>query len=114
MQKKVFRPWGWYSSIEIGENFQVKRIRVNPGAKLSLQSHKHRSEHWVVVKGKAKVNCGEKEFFLLENESTYIPKEIKHRLENTTTKPLEIIEIQSGMYIGEDDIERFDDKYGRS
>jgi len=114
IHKKVFRPWGWYDSIESGEGFQVKKIQVNPKARLSLQSHKYRSEHWVVVKGKAKVTCGEEEFFLDENESTYIPIGMKHRLENTTDVSLEIIEVQSGKYLGEDDIERFDDEYGRT
>jgi mannose-1-phosphate guanylyltransferase len=111
--RKVYRPWGYYDSIDNGEDFQVKRICVNPGAKLSLQKHKKRSEHWVIVKGVALITCGEKQFYLNENESTYIPKEKLHRLENTTESLLEIIEIQTGEYLGEDDIIRIEDDYNR-
>ena len=111
--RKVFRPWGYYDSIDADNGFQVKRILVNPGAKLSLQKHRHRAEHWVVVKGIAKVTCGEKVFHLKENQSTYIPKEVVHRLENLEKTPLEIIEIQTGNYLGEDDIIRLEDYYQR-
>jgi len=114
LHRKVYRPWGWYESIERGDTFQVKRISVNPGSKLSLQSHKFRSEHWIVVKGTAKVTCESQEFSLQENESTYIPLGAKHRLENSTNESVEIIEIQIGSYLGEDDIKRYDDDYGRS
>jgi mannose-1-phosphate guanylyltransferase/mannose-6-phosphate isomerase len=110
---KVYRPWGAYESLDNGGNFQVKRITVNPGAKLSLQMHHKRAEHWIVVSGIAKVTCGERVFSLKENESTYIPLGFKHRLENTGTTPLELIEVQSGSYLGEDDIVRFEDSYGR-
>jgi mannose-1-phosphate guanylyltransferase / mannose-6-phosphate isomerase len=112
--RKVHRPWGTYDSIESGERFQVKRIVVNPGATLSLQMHHHRAEHWVVVRGTARVTRGEETFLLTENESTYIPTGTKHRLENPGKLPLEIIEVQSGAYLGEDDIVRFEDSYGRS
>lgn len=112
--RKVFRPWGYYDSIDCGNGFQVKRINVNPGAKLSLQKHKKRSEHWVVVKGIAKITCGTKVFDLKENESTYIPKGEVHRLENCENTNLEIIEIQTGEYLGEDDIIRLEDDYQRS
>ena len=111
--RRVFRPWGFYETVDSGENFQVKRITVNPGKKLSLQLHHQRSEHWVVVNGTATVTKGEQVFSLSKNESTYIPIETKHRLENATNKPLEIIEVQSGSYLGEDDIERFEDDFGR-
>ncbi|SDQ31493.1 mannose-1-phosphate guanylyltransferase / mannose-6-phosphate isomerase [Paraburkholderia fungorum] len=111
--RKVRRPWGFYDSIDRGERFQVKRIVVTPGAQLSLQLHHHRAEHWVVVCGTALVTRGEEQFLLSENESTYIPLGIKHRLENPGKVPLEIIEIQSGSYLGEDDIVRFNDNYGR-
>ena len=111
--RKVYRPWGWYDSIDAGERFQVKRIVVNPGAKLSLQMHHHRAEHWIVVRGTAEVTCGEKVFLLAENESTYIPLGHTHRLANPGRLPLEIIEVQSGGYLGEDDIVRFEDTYGR-
>lgn len=110
---KVYRPWGAYESIDSSERFQVKRITVKPGEKLSLQKHHHRAEHWIVVNGTARVTCGEKQFLLAENESTYIPIGEIHRLENPGKIPLELIEVQSGTYLGEDDIERFDDKYGR-
>lgn len=109
----VYRPWGSYQSIDMGENFQVKRICVKPGAKLSLQMHHHRAEHWIVVKGTATVTRGEEVFTLEENQSTYISIGQKHRLENATNKPLEIIEVQSGHYLGEDDIVRFEDIYQR-
>ncbi len=111
--RKVSRPWGWYDSIARGPRFQVKHIRVEPGAALSLQSHSHRSEHWVVVKGVAKVTKNNEMLLLQENESTYIPKGAKHRLENPGSSPLEIVEVQSGDYVGEDDIVRYDDMYGR-
>ncbi len=112
--RKVYRPWGSYESIDTGERFQVKRIVVNPGAKLSLQMHHHRAEHWVVVSGTARVVCGEKEFLLQENESTFIPLGSRHRLENPGKVPLHLIEVQSGTYLGEDDIVRFEDTYGRT
>jgi mannose-1-phosphate guanylyltransferase/mannose-6-phosphate isomerase len=111
--RKVHRPWGWYDSIDSGDRFQVKRIVVNPGASLSLQMHRHRAEHWVVVKGVAEVVHEDRNFLLHENESTYIPLGHKHRLSNPGHQPLEIIEIQSGSYLGEDDIVRLDDLYGR-
>jgi len=111
--RKVYRPWGWYDSIESGEHFQVKRLYVKPGAKLSLQMHHKRAEHWVVVSGTATVTNGEQIFNLNKGESTYIPLGITHALENQTNKPLEIIEVQSGTYLGEDDIIRFEDMYGR-
>jgi len=113
VHRQVYRPWGSYEGIDAGERFQVKRIVVNPGAALSLQMHHHRAEHWVVVKGTARVTCGDNEFLLSENQSTYIPIGEKHRLENPGTMPLEIIEVQSGSYLGEDDIVRFEDRYGR-
>jgi len=111
--KKVYRPWGYYNLIDLGLGFQVKRIFVNPGAKLSLQKHKKRSEHWVIVKGTAKITCGEKVFQLEANESTYIPKGQIHRLENHQKNSLEIIEVQTGEYLGEDDIVRLEDDYNR-
>jgi mannose-1-phosphate guanylyltransferase/mannose-6-phosphate isomerase len=111
--KLVVRPWGSFESLDSGPGFQVKRLTVNPGGKLSLQLHHHRSEHWVVVSGVAQVTCGDKEFTLRENESTYIPVETRHRLENRGGEPLHVIEVQSGSYLGEDDIVRFDDVYGR-
>src|SRR5579863_299141 len=111
--RKVRRPWGFYDSIDHGDRFQVKRIVVSPGARLSLQMHHHRAEHWVVVSGTALVTRGEEQFLLGENESTYIPLGVRHRLENPGRVPLQIIEVQSGTYLGEDDIVRFDDKYGR-
>jgi len=111
--RKVARPWGWYDSIDAGERYQVKRINVRPGAKLSLQMHHHRAEHWIVVKGTALVTRGDEEILLTENQSTYISLGIKHRLENPGKTELEIIEVQSGGYLGEDDIVRFDDIYGR-
>lgn len=114
LHRKVHRPWGWYDSIDEEERFKVKRIQVRPGASLSLQKHHHRAEHWVVVKGTAEVTCGEKVILLTENQSTYIPLGEVHRLANPGTIPLEIIEVQSGSYLGEDDIVRFEDTYGRS
>jgi len=111
--REVYRPWGKYDSIDNGGRYQVKRITVKPGAKLSVQMHHHRAEHWVVVSGTAKVTNGEKTFILSENESTYIPVGVIHALENPGRVPLEIIEVQSGAYLGEDDIVRFDDIYGR-
>jgi len=110
---KVHRPWGWYMTIDEGKNFKVKRIQVDPGASLSLQKHEKRAEHWVVVKGTAKVESGDKEIILIENESTFIPLGELHRLSNPKKTPLEIIEVQSGEYLGEDDIERIEDNYGR-
>ena len=112
--RKVYRPWGYYDSIDIGKNFQVKRILVNPGAKLSLQKHLYRSEHWVVVRGVAKITRGDEIFYLKENQSTYISQGEKHRLENTEKYPLEIIEVQTGNYLGEDDIVRLKDDYQRN
>ena len=112
--RKVYRPWGSYDSIDMGERFQVKRIVVKPGAALSLQKHHKRAEHWVVVSGTAEVTCDDKVFELHENQSTYIPLGSVHRLRNTGDKPVELIEVQSGSYLGEDDIVRLDDVYGRS
>ena len=113
LSREVYRPWGKYDSIDSGERYQAKRITVKPGAKLSVQMHHHRSEHWVVVSGTAKVTNGEKTFILSENESTYIPVGVIHALENPGKVPLEMIEVQSGSYLGEDDIVRFEDLYGR-
>lgn len=113
VHRKVHRPWGHYDSIDAGERFQVKRIVVKPGAQLSLQMHHHRAEHWIVVRGTARVTRDGESFLLSENESTYIPLGTTHRLENPGKVPLEIIEVQSGSYLGEDDIVRFDDTYGR-
>jgi len=113
LHRKVHRPWGWYDGIDEGERFKVKRIQVNPKASLSLQKHHHRAEHWVVVKGTAEIVCGDKTIFLTENQSTYIPLGETHRLTNPGAIPLEIIEVQSGSYLGEDDIVRFEDSYGR-
>ena len=114
LHRKVFRPWGYYDSIDNGDRFQVKRIVVKPGASLSLQMHHHRAEHWVVVSGTAEVTLGDNTFLLSENESTFIPIGETHRLENPGNIPLEMIEVQSGSYLGEDDIVRFEDTYGRS
>jgi len=111
--RKVYRPWGAYNSMDTAERFQVKRITVNPGASLSLQMHHHRAEHWTVVRGTARVTRGEEVFLLTENQSTYIPVGAPHRLENPGKIPLELIEVQSGSYLGEDDIIRFNDAYGR-
>ncbi len=111
--RKVYRPWGSYEGVDAGARFQVKRIIVNPGAALSLQMHHHRAEHWIVVKGTARVTRGDEVFIISENQSTYIPLGTKHRLENPGTIPLEMIEVQSGSYLGEDDIVRFEDRYNR-
>jgi len=113
LSREVYRPWGKYDSIDIGERYQAKRITVKPGAKLSVQMHHHRAEHWVVVSGTARVTNGDKTFLLSENESTYIPIGIVHALENPGKVELELIEVQTGSYLGEDDIVRFDDRYGR-
>jgi mannose-1-phosphate guanylyltransferase len=113
MHREVYRPWGKYDSIDLGERYQVKRITVNPGAKLSVQMHHHRAEHWVVVSGSALVTNGDQTTLLTENQSTYIPIGVVHALENPGKVPLELIEIQSGSYLGEDDIVRFSDLYGR-
>ena len=114
LHRKVHRPWGWYDSVDEGERFKVKRIMVKPGASLSLQKHHHRAEHWIVVSGTAEVTCGERKILLSENQSTYIPLGEVHRLANPGKLPLEIIEVQSGSYLGEDDIVRCEDTYGRS
>ncbi|WP_295955434.1 mannose-1-phosphate guanylyltransferase/mannose-6-phosphate isomerase [Rhodoferax sp.] len=113
LHRKVFRPWGWYDSVDNGARFQVKRIVVKPGGTLSLQMHHHRAEHWIVVSGTAKVTRGTETFLVTENESTYIPLGTTHRLENPGRVELEMIEVQSGSYLGEDDIVRFEDVYGR-
>jgi mannose-1-phosphate guanylyltransferase/mannose-6-phosphate isomerase len=114
LHRKVSRPWGWYDSVDEGERFKVKRIQVKPGASLSLQMHHHRAEHWIVVKGTAEITNGDHVITLTENQSTYIPQGQTHRLTNPGDTPLEIIEVQSGSYLGEDDIVRFEDTYGRS
>jgi len=114
LHRKVHRPWGWYDSIDEAERFKVKRIQVKPGASLSLQKHHHRAEHWIVVKGTAEITNGDKVILLTENQSTYIPLGEIHRLKNPGSIPLEIIEVQSGSYLGEDDIVRFEDTYGRT
>jgi mannose-1-phosphate guanylyltransferase len=111
--REVYRPWGVYDSIDNGERYQVKRITVKPGARLSLQMHHHRAEHWVVVSGTAKVTNGDKTYLVTENESTFIPIGCTHTLENPGVIDLELIEVQSGSYLGEDDIVRFEDRYGR-
>ena len=113
LHPRVYRPWGSYEGVDEGSRHQVKRIVVQPGAKLSLQMHHHRAEHWIVVKGTAQVTCGDKTFLLGEDQSTYIPMGTTHRLENPGTIPLELIEVQTGSYLGEDDIVRFEDDYGR-
>ncbi|WP_108468417.1 mannose-1-phosphate guanylyltransferase/mannose-6-phosphate isomerase [Polynucleobacter difficilis] len=113
LHRKVARPWGWYDSVDEGERFKVKRIQVKPGASLSLQMHYHRAEHWIVVKGTAEITNGDQVITLTENQSTYIPQGQTHRLANPGKTPLEIIEVQSGSYLGEDDIVRFEDNYGR-
>ncbi len=110
---RVYRPWGYYETVDVGERYQVKRIMVKPGHQLSLQRHQKRAEHWVVVSGRARVTRGEDLLVLYENQSTFIPLGTKHRLENTGEEPLFLIEVQSGNYLGEDDIERFEDRYGR-
>src|SRR3569832_1209254 len=114
VHKQVYRPWGWYEGIDEGERFQVKRIMVKPGEKLSLQMHHHRAEHWIVVSGTASVTCGDEVMLLTENQSTYIPLGTSHRLENPGKIDLHMIEVQSGTYLGEDDIVRFEDIYKRS
>jgi mannose-1-phosphate guanylyltransferase/mannose-6-phosphate isomerase len=114
LHRKVHRPWGWYDSIDEGGRFKVKRIQVKPSASLSLQKHHHRAEHWIVVKGTAEITNGSQVLILTENQSTYIPLGEVHRLANPGTIPLEIIEVQSGSYLGEDDIVRFKDTYGRA
>jgi len=111
--REVFRPWGSYDSIDNGDRFQVKRLSVKPGGVLSLQMHHHRAEHWIVVQGTARITCNDKTFLLSENESTYIPIGATHRIENPGKVPLRIVEVQSGSYLGEDDIVRFEDNYGR-
>ncbi|MEB4592639.1 mannose-1-phosphate guanylyltransferase/mannose-6-phosphate isomerase [Candidatus Thiothrix sp. Deng01] len=114
VHRLVNRPWGCYDSVDMGERFQVKRITVKPGAKLSLQKHHHRAEHWIVVKGTAEVTCDDRTFLLTENQSTYIPLGSTHRLANPGKVPLELVEVQSGSYLGEDDIVRLEDQYGRN
>ncbi len=111
--RRVYRPWGYYESVDAGDRFQVKRIMVKSGAALSLQMHHHRAEHWIVVSGTAKVTCGDQIVLLSENQSTYIPLGVRHRLENPGKVPLFLIEVQSGAYLGEDDIVRFEDRYRR-
>lgn len=113
LHREVFRPWGSYDSIESGPRFQVKRLKVKPGATLSLQMHHHRAEHWIVVSGTARITRGDEVFLLEENQSTYIPVGVRHRIENPGKIPVHIIEVQSGSYLGEDDIVRFEDRYGR-
>ena len=113
IHRKVFRPWGWYDGVDAGTRFQVKRIVVKPGGMLSLQMHHHRAEHWIVVSGTARVTRGEETYLVSENESTFIPLGTRHRLENPGRVELEMIEVQSGSYLGEDDIVRFEDVYGR-
>ena len=114
LHRKAFRPWGNYDCLDSGERFQVKRIMVKPGHGTSMQRHFHRHEHWIVVRGTAEVTCGDRTFLLSENQSTFIPLGEQHRLRNPGTEDLELIEVQSGAYLGEDDIERIDDEYGRS
>ncbi|HEC49773.1 MAG TPA: cupin domain-containing protein, partial [Candidatus Desulfofervidus auxilii] len=109
----IYRPWGSFTILEEGDRYKIKKLIVYPGEKLSLQMHHHRSEHWIVVRGTAKVQIGDKEQYVCENESVYIPKTTLHRLENPGKINLELIEVQNGEYIGEDDIERFEDVYGR-
>jgi mannose-1-phosphate guanylyltransferase / mannose-6-phosphate isomerase len=113
LHREVFRPWGSYDSIDTGDRFQVKRLSIKPGAQLSLQLHHHRAEHWIIVSGTARITRGDDVFLLEENQSTYIPLGVKHRIENPGKIPLQMIEVQSGAYLGEDDIVRFEDRYGR-
>jgi mannose-1-phosphate guanylyltransferase/mannose-6-phosphate isomerase len=113
IHRTVYRPWGSYTTLEMQDRFQIKRITVKPGARLSLQMHHHRHEHWVVVSGTARVQNGEQLILLKEDEAAYIPSGTIHRLENPGVIPLELIEVQIGSYLGEDDIVRFDDEYGR-
>ncbi len=112
--KKIFKPWGYYKIIKTGHNWQVKEIYVNPNSSLSLQKHKYRSEYWIIVEGIANVQLNNQKKFLKENQSIFIPPETIHRLSNTTDRPLKIIEVQNGSYLGEDDIIRYEDKYGRT
>jgi mannose-1-phosphate guanylyltransferase len=112
--REIYRPWGKYDSVDCGSRYQVKRITVNPGCKLSVQMHHHRAEHWIVVSGTARVQNGEKFYLVTENQSTFIPVGQVHSLENPGVIPLELIEVQSGTYLGEDDIVRFEDLYGRA
>ena len=114
VHRKVYRPWGYYDVVHSGEGFKIKLIAVDPGQSLSLQMHHHRAEHWTVVRGTARVTRGDETFIVAENQSTYIPPRVKHRLENPGTLPLELVEVQSGPYLGEDDIVRFEDAYGRA
>ncbi|HXX57014.1 MAG TPA: cupin domain-containing protein, partial [Thermodesulfovibrionales bacterium] len=111
--RTIYRPWGEFTVLEEGDRYKIKRIMVKPEERLSLQMHHHRSEHWIVVKGTAKVTIGDRDIFIHENESAYVPKSTLHRLENPGKVPLEIIEVQNGEYVGEDDIRRLDDRYGR-
>jgi mannose-1-phosphate guanylyltransferase len=111
--REVYRPWGKYDSVDQGHRYQVKRITVKPGHKLSVQLHHHRAEHWIVVSGTANVQIADKQVLLTENQSTFIPIGVVHSLENPGRIPLELIEVQSGSYLGEDDIVRFEDRYGR-
>ena len=113
LHSRVYRPWGSYQGVDLGARFQVKRLTVSPGSRLSLQSHKHRAEHWVVVEGVAEVTCDDKVFHLYPDQSTYIPLGAVHRLANPGSEPLHVIEVQSGDYLGEDDIQRYEDIYGR-
>jgi len=113
LHREVFRPWGSYDSVDNGDRFQVKRLMVHPGGVLSLQIHHHRAEHWVVVSGTARITRGDETYLLEENQSTYIPIGVRHRIENPGRIPLHIIEVQSGSYLGEDDIVRLEDRYGR-
>ena len=114
LHREVYRPWGKYDGIDIGERFQVKRITVKPGESTSMQMHYHRAEHWIIVSGQAEITCGEKTFLCSENESAFIPQGSKHRIANPGKLPMEMIEVQTGNYLGEDDIVRFEDQYGRS
>jgi mannose-1-phosphate guanylyltransferase/mannose-6-phosphate isomerase len=109
----VYRPWGSYDSIDDGDRFQVKHMELKPGGSISLQMHLHRAEHWIVVQGTAKVTCGDQTFLLSENQSTYVPIGAKHRIENPGKVALHIVEVRSGTYMGEDDIVRYEDNYGR-
>jgi mannose-1-phosphate guanylyltransferase/mannose-6-phosphate isomerase len=113
LHRQVFRPWGSYDSVDAGPRFQVKRLVIRPGSAMSLQMHHHRAEHWVVVSGTASITRGEETFLLEENQSTYIPVGVRHRIENPGRIPLHIIEVQTGGYFAEDDIVRYEDRYGR-
>jgi mannose-1-phosphate guanylyltransferase/mannose-6-phosphate isomerase len=114
VHRRTYRPWGSYDVVYGGDGFKVKHITVNPGQRLSLQMHHHRAEHWIVVRGIARVTKGDETFVVSENQSTYIPRRVRHRLENHGAVPLELIEVQTGSYLGEDDIVRFEDTYGRA